>query len=115
MFCEVCRQQMNTEARFCCHCGKPMEVQQGWNSGSGRLTRPREDRMIAGVCAGIAQQYGWDPVLVRLLTVVIFFLGCGTIFIAYIAAWIIMPNAPLFYVAPPPANYAGTAGSAPIS
>jgi len=32
-----------------------------------RLTRSAEDRMIFGVCGGIAQRYGWDPTLVRLV------------------------------------------------
>ncbi len=99
MFCEACGQQMNRDARFCSHCGKPM-MRQSWNFGVGRLTRPREGRMIAGVCAAFAEHYGWDPTVVRLFTVLVFFLGCGTLLIGYIAAWIIMPNAP-FYLAPP--------------
>jgi phage shock protein C len=119
MFCGACSQQMNPDARFCCHCGKSMEPQQQpWNFNnfnSERLTRPRNGRMFGGVCAGFAQHYGWDPVLVRLLTVVVFFAGCGTIFIAYIAAWIIMPNAPLFYETPAPPPTTNYAGSAPIS
>ncbi len=86
--------------------------------------RPRLGRTVGGVCAGIAQYYGWDPILLRVLTVVLFFVGCGSILIAYIAAWIIIPNEPYYYVPPmytPPASggtgasYAGTAGGTPIS
>ena len=55
------------------------------------------DGWSGGVCAGFAQEYGWDVTIVRLVTVVLFFAGCGSMLIAYIAAWMIMPNEPLFY------------------
>ena len=57
------------------------------------LSRPRRGRMIAGVCAGVARRFGWSPTMVRILAV----LSClipGPQFIAYIAAWILMPNDP---------------------
>ena len=97
MFCGACSQQMNPDARFCCHCGKPLEApQQAWNFNNfktGRLTRPRVGRMIAGVCAGFAQHYGWDLNLVRIITALIIVLtGVGAI--AYIAAWVIIPETP---------------------
>ncbi|ACU37299.1 PspC domain-containing protein [Actinosynnema pretiosum subsp. pretiosum] len=55
------------------------------------LSRPREQKVIAGVCAGLAQRYGWKPNTVRLL----FVLSCllpGPQFILYLALWIIMPS-----------------------
>jgi phage shock protein PspC (stress-responsive transcriptional regulator) len=62
-----------------------------------QLTRPRHNRMIAGVCAGFALHYGWDLNLVRVLTALMIVLtGVGAI--AYIAAWVIIPEAP--YVLP---------------
>ncbi len=119
MYCVACNQQISQDARFCSHCGRPVPV-QAWGYASRRLTRPLYGRMIGGVCAGIADHYGWDPALVRVLAVVLFVLGHVFIFIAYIAAWIIMPNAPLFYVtppapyAPPPPQYAANpSGSTP--
>jgi len=49
--------------------------------------------MIAGVCAGFAIHYGWDLNLVRVLTALMIVLtGVGAI--AYIAAWVIIPEAP---------------------
>jgi phage shock protein C len=58
-----------------------------------QLTRPRTNRMIAGVCAGFALHYGWDLNLVRVLTALMIVLtGVGAI--AYIAAWVIIPEAP---------------------
>ena len=55
--------------------------------------RPRNNRMIAGVCAAFAQQYGWDVTVVRIITAIIAcFTGVGAI--AYLIAWIIIPEEP---------------------
>jgi phage shock protein C len=65
----------------------------GYYPASTQLTRPRTNRMIAGVCAGFALHYGWDLNLVRVLTALMIVLtGVGAI--AYIAAWVIIPEAP---------------------
>ena len=49
--------------------------------------------MIAGVCSGVADYLGLDLTLVRLLTVVGAIFSVGTVAVAYIAAWILMPEA----------------------
>ena len=59
-----------------------------------RLYRSRKDRMIAGVCGGLGQYFEMDPVWVRLLFI-LFFIGLGTGFLAYLIMWIIVPNAPI--------------------
>jgi phage shock protein PspC (stress-responsive transcriptional regulator) len=56
-----------------------------------RLVRPRDDRWIAGVCAGLGRRYGISPNLVRLLFVVSTILP-GPQFIIYIALWLLIPN-----------------------
>jgi phage shock protein C len=62
-------------------------------STTRRLTRRSDNRMIAGVCSGVADYTGLDPALVRLLTVVAAIFSVGTVAIAYLAAWILMPEA----------------------
>jgi len=55
------------------------------------LTRPQDQKMIAGVCAGIARRYGWRTSRVRLL----FVLSCllpGPQFVLYLILWWIMPK-----------------------
>jgi phage shock protein C len=55
------------------------------------LRRPRDDRWIAGVCAGLARRFGLPPNLVRLL----FVLSCllpGPQFVVYLILWVIMPS-----------------------
>jgi len=58
-----------------------------------KLSRPRQGRMIAGVCVGIARRFGWSPTTVRVLAVVSCLIP-GQQFLAYIALWILMPNEP---------------------
>lgn len=55
-----------------------------------RLTRPRRGRMIAGVCAGVADHFGWSRTTVRVLFVVFGLVGAGEL--AYIILWILMPK-----------------------
>jgi phage shock protein PspC (stress-responsive transcriptional regulator) len=57
------------------------------------LSRPTSGRMIAGVCAGIAQRYGWKVKTVRLA----FVLSCllpGPQFVLYLILWLTMPERP---------------------
>ena len=55
-----------------------------------RLTRPRRGAVIAGVCAGIADYYGWSRGKVRLVFVIFGLFGAGEL--AYIILWILMPK-----------------------
>lgn len=59
-----------------------------------RLYRSRTDRMIAGVCGGIAAYSGWDPTLVRIAAVAISLVTSGGIVIAYIVLAIVVPEEP---------------------
>ena len=57
-----------------------------------RLTRPKEGRILGGVCAGIGNYFEVDPVVIRIVWVVLTLLSLGTGIIAYIIAWIIIPE-----------------------
>lgn len=59
-------------------------------SGSKRLTRSTSDRMVAGVAAGLANYFGIDPVIMRLLFVALAIFGGGGL-ILYLVCWILMP------------------------
>ena len=59
-----------------------------------RLARSRRQRMIGGICGGIAEWLGWDPTLVRILYVVVSV--CSAAFpgiLVYVVLWIVMPQA----------------------
>lgn len=55
-----------------------------------KLCKSRENKVIAGVCAGIAEYFGIDPTIVRLITAVVFLLKGAGLFL-YIIACILMP------------------------
>ncbi len=55
------------------------------------LTRPRQGRVIAGVCAGLAERFGWNANVVRLL----FLVSCllpGPQFLVYLVLWALIPQ-----------------------
>jgi phage shock protein C len=54
------------------------------------LVRPRRGRIIAGVCAGLAQRFSLSPTLVRLIFVLSVLLP-GPQVVIYVALWILMP------------------------
>ena len=96
MVCPACGTGIPDGARFCSGCGRPT-MTQTTSPLRTQLVRPRQGRVIAGVCAGFAQAYGWDPVIVRIVLCVIALCGAGTPTLAYLIAWIVMPNAPYEY------------------
>ncbi|MEX1287556.1 MAG: PspC domain-containing protein, partial [Acidimicrobiia bacterium] len=55
------------------------------------LVRPKEGRVIAGVCAGVADRFGWDRSLVRLLFVLSFLLP-GPQILIYLVLWLLLPE-----------------------
>jgi phage shock protein C len=57
-----------------------------------RLVRSRDDRWVAGVCGGVATYLGVDANLVRLVVVLGTVLGFGSLAVAYLVAWILMPE-----------------------
>jgi phage shock protein C len=88
--CQHCGFGLPLTAHFCSNCGAPASAAQ---TIPGRpLIRPRIGRQIGGVCAALANANGWDVTLVRIFAV----LGCvfssGLVGIAYLAAWIGIPE-----------------------
>ncbi|HET9647049.1 MAG TPA: PspC domain-containing protein [Microlunatus sp.] len=55
-----------------------------------RLRRSRQDRVLGGVCGGLGHYLGVDPVIIRIVAVALLFAGVGLL--AYIVAWIIIPE-----------------------
>ena len=96
MFCSKCGNSVDPSSRFCPACGTSISAAPPPPPGNypnpGQLTRPRNNRMIAGVCAAFAQQYGWDLTVVRIVTAIICLSGAGAF--AYLIAWIIIPDEP---------------------
>ena len=55
------------------------------------LRRPRSGRVIGGVCAALADRFGWNVAIVRLIAVLSILLP-GPQVIAYIVGWVLIPS-----------------------
>ncbi len=64
------------------------------NSGNGTkvLVRSRKGRMVAGICAGVAEYFSLDVTLVRVIVAVIAVITGGAGVLAYLVAWAIIPE-----------------------
>jgi phage shock protein C len=80
------------------------------------LVRPRDGRVLGGVCAGLGRRFGIDPWPARLLFVLLLLVVPGSQFLVYPILWILMPaetavtTAPASY-SPPPASSPPAAGA----
>jgi phage shock protein PspC (stress-responsive transcriptional regulator) len=59
-----------------------------------RLYRSSKDRILGGVCGGIGEYLGIDPVVIRLVWIIFTLLSLGIGIIAYLIAWFIIPRNP---------------------
>ena len=102
MFCTSCgtnleRQGNDNQGNYCPNCGQQTpngaqaRYQATYGYGARRLTRLAYDKKIAGVCSGLAKYFDADPTLVRLVVLTLAIVTGGLGFLAYIAAWIVMP------------------------
>ncbi len=56
-----------------------------------KLLRSR-DKVFGGVCAGVAEYFGWDVRMLRLIWVVLSFVGVGSLVVFYVLLWMLMPD-----------------------
>jgi phage shock protein C len=95
MYCNYCGKVIQDDANVCAYCG----IRVGGVAARKRLMRPRAGRKIAGVCAGLAEYLDLDVTLIRLVwLIVVIFAGAGLV--AYVIAWIVMPDEPVRAMAP---------------
>ncbi|HKK43990.1 MAG TPA: PspC domain-containing protein [Balneolaceae bacterium] len=57
-----------------------------------RLRKSHSDKMISGVCGGIAEYLGWDPTIIRIIFVILTFLGWGSPVLLYLILAFVMPD-----------------------
>jgi phage shock protein C len=89
MYCNYCGKVIQDDANHCAYCGKRV----GSVVARRRLIRPRADRKIAGVCAGVAEYFDLDVTLVRVVWLITAVMT-GVGLLSYPIAWIIMPEEP---------------------
>lgn len=71
-----------------------MEVYNDNNGGPRRLYRSH-DKMLGGVCAGVAEYLNMDPTVVRVLAVVLFFVPLIPMLLIYLFMCLLIPNKPI--------------------
>jgi phage shock protein PspC (stress-responsive transcriptional regulator) len=79
-----------TESRMTTPTGTP-DMPAGGPGQYKRWHRSRRDRMLAGVCGGVGESLGVDPVVIRVVVVVLTFFG-GAGVVAYIAGWLLLAD-----------------------
>jgi phage shock protein C len=107
MYCRSCGTQNAETARFCSKCGTELPIAAAYAPQPKRpLVRPRAGRIAAGVCQGLANQYGWDAAWVRVITVLLAIFAGGLGLVAYVVLWVVTPDEPL--ALPPVQPYVGS-------
>ncbi len=110
--CPYCAEEIRTEAVKCRYCGSLVEpgtvLSRTWY-------RRRHGKMVAGVCAGLAEQFGISVTILRLAFLLSALLGGGVGIIVYLALWVVMPYAEVDtrYQGPFPSTYTPSASVPP--
>ncbi len=73
--------------------GEEVEDFAGGKKRKRRLYRDPEHRVLGGVCGGLGAYFNMDPVILRIIFVVLFFVTGGSALLAYIVLWIAVPKA----------------------
>lgn len=106
MFCQKCGKPLAPGANFCSACGASAAPGVFTASPLNTMYRPRLLRMVAGVCAAFTVRYGWDLTAIRIVTVILGIFLFPLTEIAYLVAWLLIPEevpfVPQPYVTPQP-------------
>ena len=104
---QLLRKSHSRRRQLCPYCGKRIATV----AGRRKLMRSRTDRKIAGVCAGFAEYFDLDVTVVRVVWLIVAFFGGGGV-LAYVIAWIVVPEEPAYVAdaapASPPQPYQGS-------
>ncbi len=92
--CPYCAETIRAEALKCRFCGSLVEPGAASHLLSAAWVRRRRDRVVAGVCIGLAEQFAISVTIVRLAFVLGTLLSGGVAVLVYVALWLAMPMEP---------------------
>jgi len=96
-FCAGCGVPLSAGARFCSACGKAVNEPgpvYAYGTPTNPIVRPRIGRKLAGVCRGLANHYGWDVTITRVIAVLLAVATFPIGLVAYILFWVLLPEEP---------------------
>ena len=103
IYCSSCGKASADEARFCASCGHAFSQDAAGHAPGNpapafaarsirTLIRPRTGRKVAGVCQGIANLYGWDVTVVRIVMLLLAIAAFPIGLVLYGIIWLVAPE-----------------------
>ena len=94
VYCSKCGEKNPNDARYCKNCGNSIKKDGKKAVEHKRFYRSNDDKLLGGVCGGIAEYFDIEPIFVRIVFLIGLFFSLGFIIILYILFCIFIQKNP---------------------